>query len=125
MRHLRADATDTSGIAAVAADALEEIHCAVYGRPPEAARAWTEGDGILLVMRTPPPGDGEAPPVSAMQSMIAAAVLRRTGVTLRPGGVNVDARRGLAVLAFERVRAPDADGPADAVPAGPVRGAGS
>ena len=83
--------------------ALEEIHCAIYGRAPEAARAWTEGDAILLLMRIRPSTQAIPTPVDEIQRMVAVAVHRRTGVTLRPGGVNVDPGRGLAVLAFERV----------------------
>ena len=45
--------------------------------------------------------------VTAIQRMVSAAVRRRTGVTLRAGGVNVDPARGLAVLAFERTRTPE------------------
>jgi len=125
VKRLKAERTETSAIGAVAADALEEIHSAIYGRPPEASRAWTDGDAILLVLRMLPQAETGAgsPPIIEMQRMVCAAVQRRTGVTLRAGGVNVDERRGLAVLAFERLRA-TADEPSDSVPAGPVRGAG-
>ena len=121
MKNLRADRADTDQIGEVAVLALEEIHCAIYGRAPQAARAWTEGDAILLLMRTdlahPTPT-----PVDEIQRMVAVAVHRRTGVTLRPGGVNADPDRGLAVLAFERVDGAAApDGP---VEAGPVTDAG-
>ncbi len=60
-----------------------------------------------------------------MQRMVSAAVYRRTGETLRTAGTNLDAQRGLAVLAFERVRARSAPAKLEPIPAaGPVRGAG-
>ncbi len=109
MRKLKAYDAETSQIGAVAADALDEIHSAIYGQMPEASRAWTDGDAILLVVRLPamPDPAAEATPVSAIQRMVSAAVFRRTGVMLRTGGANVDARRSLAVLAFERTEAPE------------------
>jgi hypothetical protein len=126
VKRFKAESTDTSGIGAVAADALDEIHSAIYGRPPEASRAWTDGDAILLVLRIAPQPDARAgaPPIGEMQRMVCAAVQRRTGVMLRAGGVNIEEGRGLAVLAFERLRATSGDEPAETIPAGPVRGAG-
>ena len=59
-----------------------------------------------------------------MQRMVSAAVYRRTGETLRTAGTNLDTQRGLAVLAFERVRARGAQEKLEPIPAGPVRGAG-
>lgn len=109
MTHPRLHDAETSRIGAVAAHALDEIHSAIYGQAPRASRAWTDGDAILLVMRLPaePDPDAEATPVSAMQHIVSAAVYRRTGVALRTGGTNVDARRSLAVLAFERAETAD------------------
>ena len=109
MRKLKAYDADTSQIGAVAAHALDEIHSAIYGQMPEASRAWTDGDAILLVVRLPTMRDpaGQATPVTAIQRMVSAAVYRRTGVLLRTGGANVDERRHLAVLAFERAQAPE------------------
>ena len=122
MKHLRAHEADTGQIGAVAALALEEIYCAIYGRAPETTRAWTEGDAILLLMRIDA-AQATPTPVDEMQRMVAVAVERRTGVALRVGGVNIDTDRGLAVLAFERVETPaaPAEGP---IGAGPVHGAG-
>lgn len=117
MRHLKARGSDIRHIGSVAAHALDEIHQAIYGRAPQASRAWTDGDAILLVLRLPAPaGTGEPEPddddaIAAMQRLVAAAVYRRTGIALRAGGVNVDIARGLAVLAFERVAEPAPDDP--------------
>lgn len=120
MRHLGANDADTDLIGAVAVDAMDEIHRAIYGAPPEASRSWTDGDAILLVVRL---SEGCAPAsVTAIQRMVSAAVHRRTGVTLRAGGVNVDPARGLAVLAFERSRTPD-ESP-EPIHIGPLHGAG-
>jgi hypothetical protein len=95
-------------IGAVAVDALDEIHRAIYGQAPAASRSWTDGDAILLVIRL---SQGCAPAsVVAIQRMVGAAVQRRTGVRLRAGGVNVDPSRDLAVLAFERSRIPEYSG---------------
>ena len=126
VKRLKAESTDTSGIGAVAADALDEIHNAIYGRPPEASRAWTDGDAILLVLRIAPQPDTHAGavPIGEMQRMVCAAVQRRTGVMLRAGGANLEESRGLAVLAFERLRATSGGEPAETIPAGPVRGTG-
>jgi hypothetical protein len=123
VRRLKASNAETSQIGAVAADALDEIHSAIYGQMPEASRAWTDGDAILLVVRLPATRDpaGEATPVSAIQRMVSAAVYRRTGVMLRTGGANVDARRSLAVLAFERTEAPEDPDPHEPVSAWPER----
>ena len=121
MRRLRASDAKTSQIAAVAADALDEIHSAIYGQMPEASRAWTDGDAILLVVRLPATRDpaGESTPVTAIQRMVSAAVFRRTGVMLRTGGANVDSRRSLAVLAFERMETPEDPYPDEPVSAWP------
>ena len=98
----------TSQIGAVAAHALDEIHSAIFGQAPNASRAWTDGDAILLVVRMPatPDADTQRTPVSVIQRMVSATVYRRTGVMLRNAGTNVDAERGLAVLAFERTATP-------------------
>jgi len=121
VRRLRASHAETSQIGAVAADALDEIHSAIYGQMPEASRAWTDGDAILLVVRLPAARDpaGESTPVSAIQRMVSAAVYRRTGVMLRTGGANVDVRRSLAVLAFERIETPQDPYPDEPVAAWP------
>jgi hypothetical protein len=126
VRHLTAHAAETERIGAVAASALADIHVAIYGQAPQATRAWTDGDAILLVLRLPaePAAQGIEPALSAMQRMVSAAVYRRTGETLRTAGTNLDAQRGLAVLAFERVRARTAPEKLEPIPAGPVRGAG-
>ena len=120
MRHLGAHDADTDVIGAVAVDAMDEIHRAIYGHAPQASRSWTDGDAILLVVRL---SEGCAPAsVTAIQRMVSAAVHRRTGVTLRAGGVNVEPERGLAVLAFERTRIPEESG--EAIPIGPLHDAG-
>ena len=126
MRHLTADAAETERIGAFAAQALADIHSALYGLAPTATRAWTDEDAILLVMRLPAESAarrGDAP-LSAIQRMVGAAVFRRTGVSLRTAGTNVDAQRGLAVLAFERIRARGDEDDAGTVPAGPALEAG-
>jgi len=123
VKKLRAYDAETSQIGAVAADALDEIHSAIYGQMPEASRAWTDGDAILLVVRLPATRDpaGESTPVSAIQRMVSAAVYRRTGVMLRTGGANIDSRRSLAVLAFERTATPADPDPLEPVSARPER----
>jgi len=126
VRHITAEAAETERIGAVAAQALADVHSALYGLAPEATRAWTDGDAILLVMRLPPESAARRsdPPLPAIQRMVAAAVHRRTGVSLRAAGTNVDAQRGLVVLAFERLRQSSATDEAGPVPAGPAFGAG-
>jgi len=127
VRHLTAAAAETEQIGAVAAQALADIHSALYGQPPRASRAWIEGDAILLVMRLPVDSAARRgdPPLSAIQKMVSAAVQRRTGVSLRTAGSNADTDRGLVVLAFERLRTADAMLDEDAqTPAGPVLGSG-
>jgi hypothetical protein len=125
VKHITADAAETERIGEIAAQALADIHGAIYGQPPHAARAWTDGDAILLVMRIPPETTGRTePPLSAMQQMVAAAVQRRTGESLRAASTSVDPERGLVVLAFERVRARSGEQNTGRLPAGPVRGAG-
>ena len=126
MRHLTAQAAETERIGAFAAQALADTHLALYGVAPEATRAWTDGDAILLVMRIPSESAARRsdPPLTAMQRLVAAAVFRRTGVALRSAGTNVDAQRGLVVLAFERIRAVSEGGDAGPIPAGPALGAG-
>jgi hypothetical protein len=120
VRHLGAQDADSDVIGAVAVDALDEIHRAIYGEAPQASRSWTDGDAILLVVRL---SNGCAPAsVMAIQRMVSAAVHRRTSVTLRSGGVNVDPTRGLAVLAFERSRIPESSG--EPIPIGPLHDAG-
>jgi hypothetical protein len=126
VRHIKADAAETERIGEIAAQALSDIHNAIYGQPPQAARAWTDGDAILLVMRLAPEvtTQGDEPPLASIQRMVGAAVERRTGQSLRAASTSVDPERGLVVLAFERVRAAVADPQAARAPAGPVLGAG-
>jgi hypothetical protein len=126
VRHIKADAAETERIGEIAAQALSDIHNAIYGQPPQAARAWTDGDAILLVMRLAPEvtTQGGEPPLASIQRMVGAAVQRRTGQSLRAASTSVDPDRGLVVLAFERVRAAVADQQAARAPAGPVLGAG-
>jgi hypothetical protein len=125
VRHITAYTAETERIGAVAAEALAEIHSAIYGQTPEATRAWTDGDAILLVMRlsTEPTARGVEPPLAAIQRMVSAAVYRRTGESLRAAGTNLEVQRGLVVLAFERVRMGGGQETREPVPAGPVRGA--
>jgi hypothetical protein len=128
VRHITAEAADTERIGEIAAQALTDLHNAIYGQPPLAARAWTDGDAILLVMRQTPEAAASAggdPPISSIQRMVAAAVRRRTGEALRAASTSVDPERGLVVLAFERLRS-SVEEPASTppLPAGPVRGAG-
>jgi len=126
VRHLTAEGAETERIGAFAAQALADIHVALYGVAPKATRAWTDGDAILLVMRLPPESAARRsdPPLAAFQRLVSAAVYRRTGVTLRSAGTNVDAQRGLVVLAFERIRSHSDTGDAGPIPAGPALGAG-
>jgi len=125
VKHITADAAETEKIGEIAAQALADIHVAIYGQPPQAARSWTDGDAILLVMRMPPETAGRnEPPLGAMQRMVAAAVQRRTGESLRAASTSVDPDRGLVVLAFERIRARQDEQDPGRLPAGPVRGAG-
>jgi hypothetical protein len=126
VRHLTAEGAETERIGAFAAQALADIHIALYGVEPKATRAWTDGDAILLVMRLPPesPARRSDPPLTSIQRLVSAAVYRRTGVTLRTAGTNVDAQRGLVVLAFERIRSLSDEGDAGPIPAGPALGAG-
>jgi hypothetical protein len=123
--HITAYTAETERIGAVAAEALAEIHSAIYGQTPEATRAWTDGDAILLVMRLSPEptARGVEPPLAAIQRMVSAAVYRRTGESLRAAGTNLEVQRGLVVLAFERVRMGGGQEQREPVPAGPVRGA--
>jgi hypothetical protein len=124
VKHITAQAAETERIGEVAAQALADIHSAIYGHPPAAARAWTDGDAILLVMRIPPETAGQRaePPLSSIQRMVITAVQRRTGESLRAASTSLDAERGLVVLAFERVPAAQPD--PGALPAGPVLGSG-
>ena len=126
MTHITAYTAETERIGAVAAEALAEIHSAIYGQTPEATRAWTDGDAILLVMRLSPEptARGVEPPLTAIQRMVSAAVFRRTGESLRAAGTNLEHQRGLVVLAFERVRMGGGQEKREPVPAGPVSGAG-
>jgi len=122
---MTAQEAETERIGAFAAQALADIHNALYGVAPKATRAWTDGDAILLVMRLPAESAvRREPPLSPMQRLVSAAVHRRTGVSLRSAGTNVDAQRGLVVLAFERIRAATDQGDAGPIPAGPALGAG-
>lgn len=96
-------------LAEVAKAALEEVHAALYGRPPAAVRAWRDGDAILLVLRLALEADAHSPhagpPLGAIAEMISTAVYQRTGEMLSGTGQSTDPDRGLAVLAFERARA--------------------
>jgi hypothetical protein len=126
VRHITAKAAETERIGEIAAQALADIHSAIYGQPPQATRAWTDGDAILLVMRLAPETAAQRaePPLASMQRMVGAAVERRTGESLRAASTSVDPERGLIVLAFERVRARSDEQDPGRLPAGPVRGAG-
>jgi len=126
VKHITAGAAETERIGEIAAQALADIHTAIYGTAPEATRAWTDGDAILVVMRLAPDAAGQRaePPLASMQRMVSAAVERRTGETLRAASNSVDPERGLVVIAFERVRAPREEHDPGRLPAGPVRGAG-
>jgi hypothetical protein len=106
------------GLGVVTAHALDDVHAAIYGHPPQATHAWTEDEAILVVFRTrrgadvgTGDGDTEAEvetvamaPLESLQRMVIAIVLRRTGETLLPLGQRANARRGLSVLAFEHAR---------------------
>jgi hypothetical protein len=125
VKHITAGAAETERIGEIAAQALAEIHTAIYGQPPQATRAWIDGDAILLVMRTPPEtAERGDPPLSSIQRMVTAAVERRTGETLRAASTSVEPGRGLVVLAFERIRVQSDQPDPGPLPAGPVRGAG-
>lgn len=123
---MRAGAAETEQIGAIAAQALADIHTAIYGQAPEATRSWTDGDAILLVMRLPAQAaaKGVEPPLASIQGMVTAAVLRRTGETLRAASTSVHPERGLVVFAFERVRTRADEHDPGPVSAGPVRGTG-
>jgi len=123
---MTAEAAETERIGTFAAQALADVHSALYAVAPKATRAWTDGDAILLVMRLPAESAARRsdPPLSAIQRLVSAAVYRRTGVWLRTAGTNVDSQRGLVVLAFERIRALSDQGDAGPIPAGPALGAG-
>jgi len=129
VKHLKAHGSDIRHIGAVAADALDAINAAIYGEVPGTARALTDGEGILLIVRIPDGVDASSQ-LDAIQRMVAAATHRRTGVVLRAAGVELEQARGLAVLAFERVGEHSDAQPGDAqpgdaqLPVGPVRGAG-
>jgi hypothetical protein len=114
VRHITAETAETERIGEIAAQALADIHSALYGYP------------ILLVMRLTPEtiAEGSEPPLASMQKMVGAAVQRRTGESLRAASTSVDAQRGLVVLAFERVRTRQHEQDPGRLPAGPVRGAG-
>jgi hypothetical protein len=126
VRHITAEAAETERIGEIAAQALADIHTAIYGQPAQASRAWTDGDAILLVMRLSPEATAQQaePPLSSIQRMVGAAVERRTGETLRAASTSVDPQRGLVVLAFERVRARNGEPDPGRLPAGPVLDAG-
>ena len=125
--HLRGHNAETTMIGAVAAQALDEIHSAIYGQAPESSRSWTDGDAILLVARLPSRPEPAAAwtPLTAIQRIVSATVYRRTGVLLRTGGANFDTGRALAVFAFERAATPADPEPAQPLEpvAGPVHGA--
>jgi hypothetical protein len=106
------------GLGLVTAHALDDVHAAIYGHPPQATHAWTENEAILVVFRThcavaavSDDGDMETEaetvaiaPLASLQRMVIATVWRRTGETLLPLGQSANAPRGLAVLAFEHAR---------------------
>ena len=124
MKHLKAHGSDIRQIGAVAAGALDAINAAIYGQAGGGARALTDGEGILLIVRLPDAVDGLSQ-LEAIQRMVGTATHRRTGVMLRAGGIELERERGLAVLAFERVPETSAEEPGDAqLPVGPVRGTG-
>jgi len=124
VKHLKAHGSDIRHIGAVAAGALDAINTAIFGEACGSARALTDGDGILLIVRIPD-GVDAASQLEAIQRMVSTATHRRTGVMLRAGGIELEQARGLAVLAFERVPETSAAQPGDAqLPVGPVRGAG-
>lgn len=124
MKHLKAHGSDIRHIGAVAADALDALSTAIFGAAGGSARALTDGDGILLIMRLPD-GVDSVSQLDEIQRMVCTATERRTGVVLRAGGIELERERGLAVLAFERVPETSAAQPGDApLPVGPVRGTG-
>ena len=124
MKHLKAHGSDIRDIGAVAAGVLDAINAAIYGEARGGARALTDGDGILLIVRLPDGVDAVSQ-LEAIQRMVGTATHRRTGVMLRAGGIELERARGLAVLAFERVQETSAVQPGDApLPVGPVRGTG-
>jgi len=72
-------------------------------------RAWEDAGAVLLIARCQaarkPLGNRSlAASVARLQHDIAAAYYLRTGELLTPCGRSSDPRRGLLVLAFERVR---------------------
>jgi hypothetical protein len=99
------------GLGLIAARALEDVHAAIYGRPPQATHGWTEDKAIVVVFRTAwrPEGDPNtqttaSTPLESLQRLVIATVLRRTGETMLPLGWSSNEGRGLAVLAFEHAR---------------------
>jgi hypothetical protein len=103
---------DTQDIGAAAADALPELHAALYGFHPRETRAWTDGNAILIVARTGActanvPGRSRAAALAELQRSVRDVVYLRCGVMLRMRDRSVDAGRELIVLAFERSRASD------------------
>jgi hypothetical protein len=105
---LRVEAKNLEDLGSVAARALDEIHAAIYGCPPESRSTWSSGAAMLIVLRSKQAVPAEpvselTPPFAAIQRMVATAVLSRTGETLRPAGRSTDPSRRLAVLAFEHI----------------------
>lgn len=89
-----------SEIERAATAALDASHAALGAAPPRAASARFDGRGLLLVIR------GACVTGSALTWLahsVATGVYVRTGVLLSPRGVSADARRDLAVIAFEPV----------------------
>ena len=103
----------TDPIGTLASGVLADLYWAVCGLEPKAVRAYSEDDGLLLLLRfeadeiQESPSEGFEPLLlaafNAMPAMIAAAVEARTGQRLCPGNLLLCAERGLAVLAFTTI----------------------
>jgi len=106
-------------VGGLASEVLGDLYRAVCGRSASAIRAYDDDDALLLLLRFEPEhaagaadDDFEAPldaALLAMPSMVASAVLARSGRRLAPGNVSVCAERGLAVFAFSAIEDPYAD----------------
>jgi hypothetical protein len=102
---------ETSELERVAAAALTGAD--PFGRPV-SVRAWSDASAILIIARcdaarTPPRGRSRTAGVAKLQHDVAATFYLRTGELLAPCGRSADPRRGLLVLAFERVGADSLD----------------
>ena len=125
VRHITADAAETERIGEIAAQALSDIHTAIYGQPPAGGASLVDGDAILLVMRLAPRSPHGRRATARLDAADGpAAVERRTAVPAR----SLDQRgpRARARRARVRTRAAAAvpEPQTDRAPAGPVRGAG-